>query len=61
MYVTDSLRTISENTARFSGGTYARQRYYDVVNPPKEDTRTGDEIAADIIAMAGLTPTSGRE
>lgn len=54
VYVSDTLRIISENTARFGGGAYTKQRYYDVINPPKVDTRTGDEIAADIIKRAGL-------
>lgn len=54
VYVSDTLRIISENTARFGGGVYTKQRYYDVINPPKVDTRTGDEIAADIIKRAGL-------
>lgn len=54
VYVTDSLRTISENTARFGGGAVTKLRYYDVIHPNEEDTRTGDEIAADIIAGAGL-------
>lgn len=54
VYVSDTLRIISENTARFGGGAYIKQRYYDVINPPKVDTRTGDEIAEDIIKRAGL-------
>lgn len=54
VYVSDTLRIISENTARFGGGTFAKQRYYDVINPPKVDGRSGDEIAADIIERAGL-------
>ena len=54
VYVSDALRIISENTARFGGGTFAKQRYYDVINPPKVDERSGDEIAADIIERAGL-------
>lgn len=30
------------------------KRYYDFMHPPKEDTRTGDEIVDDIIKRAGL-------
>ena len=35
VYVSDALRIISENTARFGGGTFVKQRYYDVINPPE--------------------------
>lgn len=54
VYVSDALRIISENTARFGGGTFVKQRYYDVINPPRADERSGDEIAEDIIKRAGL-------
>lgn len=29
-------------------------RYYDLIAPQKQDTRTGDEIVEDIIKRAGL-------
>lgn len=29
-------------------------RYYDLIHPQKEDNRSGEEIAADIIARHGL-------
>lgn len=32
-------------------------RYYDLVNKPEEDTRTGDEIVLDVIKKAGLEVT----
>lgn len=31
-------------------GLGMNKRWYDVINPPKEDGRTGDEIALDVIA-----------
>lgn len=31
-----------------------KARYYDLITPQKQDTRTGDEIVADIIKRAGL-------
>lgn len=54
-YVTDCLRVLS------MGQKYAVtiERWEDIVAPEKrvEDTRTGDEIAADVIKRAGLVVT----
>lgn len=52
-YVTDALMFITENTARYAGGRYQTRRWLDVAHP--RDTRTGDEIAAEVIRRAGLT------
>lgn len=54
IYVTDCLRIISENTAKYSGGKYVSASLHDILYPKPEDTRTGEEIAADIIRRAGL-------
>lgn len=54
IYVTDCLRMITENTAKFSGGTYMTGRYADSLKQTKADNRTGTEIAADVIKKAGL-------
>lgn len=55
-YVTDALRLITENTAKFAGGSYIPIRWLDLESPQrmKEDARTGDEIAADVIMRIGL-------
>lgn len=44
IYITDVLKNISENTARYAGGSYIKVRYADIINPPKEEKRTADEI-----------------
>lgn len=44
IYITDVLKNIAENTARYSGGSYIKVRYADIVNPPKEEMRTADEV-----------------
>lgn len=44
VYATDALRIIGENTAKYAGGSYLKARWTDIINPPKEDTRTADEI-----------------
>ena len=51
-YITDALMAIAENTARFAGGQTMRGRWYDAYAP--QDTRTGDEIALQVIQGAGL-------
>lgn len=51
-YITDALMAIAENTARFAGGQTMRGRWYQAYEP--QDTRTGDEIALQVIQGAGL-------
>ena len=49
-----------KNTAKYAGGSYIKARYIDIIEPKKVDTRTGDEIVADIIKRAGLVVKSER-
>lgn len=44
LYATDALKLIAENTAKFSGGNYMKLRWADIINPPKKESRTADEI-----------------
>lgn len=55
IYVTDALRVVAENTAKFVGGRSIERRYIDVVKPKKQDNRTCEEITADVVARCGLT------
>lgn len=48
MYITDTLKCIAENTAKFAGGSYIKSRYYDIINPKPVETRTAKEIIADL-------------
>ena len=54
IYVTDALRIVAENTARYTGGNCIKARYIDVVEPKRQDDRTCEEITADIVARCGL-------
>ena len=54
VYVTDCLRILTENTARFSGGRYITQDFAASLHHKPADNRTGEEIAADVIRQAGL-------
>lgn len=53
--MTDALRLIAENTARYASGDYIKARYADIIEPKKQDDRTCEEITADIVARCGLT------
>lgn len=53
-YIADCLWAITKNTANGYGGTWFEARYTALGEHMREDKRTGDEIAADIIARAGL-------
>jgi hypothetical protein len=39
---------ISENTAKFAGGTMPKNRFYDLLKDVPEETRTSAEIIRDI-------------
>lgn len=43
-YITDALKAIAGNTAIYGTGDYLQKRYYDMIKPQKEETRTPDEV-----------------
>lgn len=47
---------IAENTARQSieGGRYSRASFYDIINSPKKDKRTGRQIVDDLAQKMGI-------
>ena len=49
VYVTDLLKPIAEFC-----GAEVNYRYADIISMEKKDTRTGDEIALEVIRNAGL-------
>ena len=61
-YVTDALKTITENTAKYAGGNYMKVRYYDIENPRPAETRSGkeiiDQMKAKIARIGGETAES---
>lgn len=48
------MRTITENTAKFAGGSFMQVKYSELINPQKHDNRTCEEITADIVRRCGL-------
>ena len=54
IYYAECLRVITENTAKMGGGSYITAKLPDIINPKPVEKRTGEEIAADIIKLAGI-------
>lgn len=44
VYVTDALQAISKNVEPVGRCGYIEKRYWDVIHPKPEDTRTAEEI-----------------
>lgn len=47
-YVTDVLKIMLEDVARHMGGSYVQVRFADIMNPPKKETRTAEEVINNI-------------
>ena len=58
MYLTDVLRLLGENAAMLTKGSYVTVRWADL-DKQKEDERSAEEIALDVIRKAGLTAKEG--
>ena len=54
IYLAECLQKICENTAKSVGGSYISVSYRDLINGDTEDSRSAEEIIADIIKKAGL-------
>lgn len=44
MYYGECLRTITENTAKYAGGSYIKAKIKDIFEPQKIEKRTPEEI-----------------
>ena len=49
-YVTDALRILGENTAKYAGGGYIQMRFIDLIDRKPNETRTSAEIVDTIRA-----------
>lgn len=47
-------RVLTENTAKLVGGRYMQSELDEILRPKKEDTRSCEEITADIVQRCGL-------
>ena len=55
VYLTDALKIIGENTAKFNGGSVMSKRYYDLAfNEKQEPEKTAEQILDEVIKNAGL-------
>ena len=54
IYAAECMRTITENTAKFAGGSFVQAKYSDLIAPKPQDNRTCEEITADIVRRCGL-------
>ena len=54
IYVTDSLQALGQ-------GKYVKTRFFDAIKPTAIETRSGEEIAQDILARAGIEVISTNE
>lgn len=55
IYVTDTLKLIAENTAKFTGGAYREDRYAEIYQKRKEiPKKTVEETIAEVTKKAGL-------
>lgn len=54
-YMAECARLLTENTMRAVGyGSYIQVKYHELIRPQKLDTRSGEEIAADVLKRAGI-------
>ncbi len=44
IYATDAARITADNVSRIGGGMTLQRRYVDLIIPPREETRTAQEI-----------------
>ena len=57
VYMTDCLRLVCKVS-----GSYPSKRFAEILDPPAEDLRSGDDVAKDIIQRAGIKiKESGQE
>lgn len=60
IYVTDALLLTCESAAKQAGGSYLTARFKDIIDGEPKETRTGAEIAADVISRGGITVIVGK-
>lgn len=48
IYASDALMVLANNTAVYPHAQTIGKRYLEIVDPPKEETRTADEVIAHI-------------
>lgn len=49
-FITDEMFYLNNNVVNMTGGSKLQSRFYEILNPPKEETRTSQEIIDNIKA-----------
>lgn len=49
LYVAESVRMVSESTAKFAGGSYMTAKWADIVNPKPVETRTPEQVIEQVM------------
>ena len=44
IYITDTAKNINDSVSNIFGGKILKERFYDMINPKEEETRTPEEI-----------------
>jgi hypothetical protein len=53
-YITDGIQMITQNTAGFDKRLYLSIGYEDIIRPKPEESRSAEDIVADVMKNAGL-------
>lgn len=61
VYMANGMKMLTENTARFAGGSYLGTDFAEMIRPRKTDSREAEEIVKDVLQGAGITVTQGKE
>ena len=57
IYVSDSIRILTENTAKLVSGNYVTIRFVDMIKQKNSENKTGEEIFAEVVGKAGIEVT----
>lgn len=47
-FVTDELYYLNNNVVNMTGGSKMQTRFYEIINPPKNEDRTADDVINNI-------------
>lgn len=50
VYISNTLQMLTQNTTARYGGSCYKLRFCDIINPPPEETRSGEEVKAMMLA-----------
>ncbi len=60
LYVAETLRCISESTAKFAGGPYMTAKWADIIDPKPIETRTPEQVIDRVLGRLKEVNSNGR-